>query len=469
MLATRFDGRIMSGTMRTRPFPVVNVLQVRGLGARRRPFLAQADQNRLLGIPVDILLARGQLAVVTDDAGLVIPGRLTASEEASDILDDILSEYEEFRQEDLRKWGSETLDQMAAVANGPSRTEISDLGVVDTFFGESILEDRQPKRDWPFLRRLCGADPDRRMDRLLLLRDESHQGLNIAALQANPFFCTPPSEMPRSWMFRYVSHGEAGFGKYFRIGVGEWGDVRRQVRNTISLLTALADYPFPSPISAAPGVWFWVLRDELVKFVKSDYDIHPELARLWVTLLTVENYNRVSSWVVAVLKDRAKRQKRKAIINKIALGAALIVIGVGVGIALSTAIPVGSAVSSGQVGQAATKIIGQEMAYQERRQAAEDMEQVARQFEQDDAAFAAEARRAADTIDAMAAAETRSRGLAPEEEEAIREGLVEREINPRDVGVHDFYPLEHESAPITDLLLGGGIAAVGIGLLALLR
>lgn len=227
------------------------------------------------------------------------------------------------------------------------------------------------------------------------------------------------------------------------------------------------DYPFPRPISVMPGIWYWKLKGDIQNYVAMDMIHTVPLDRMWITIATTMNYDEISAKIIKELKEKAKRKKRKAIIKKIAFGLTLGVISLGVGQALAGIIPAGIPVGATEIASATTQAIEMGVDYRDRKQMAEAMEKVAKQFERDDPRFAEEARKTAETFEFLSAEAERAAELAQDEAEAIAEGETEREIGPETHGQNlDFFP---EDSPLTALLIGGGIAAGVVGLLTVLK
>jgi hypothetical protein len=388
---------------------------------------------------------------------------------------------------------------LEAVRRNPTQEELEDLSVIDSFylhdphFGldpsmgrvpEGFIPsqllpctpadermkylDREPKGKGPPLpqwfwkqQREAKAAADALTDMEKALPD----------LSKDPFFCTKPIAIPGN---QYIQQF-FGRGGYFGIDESKpWGAERVPVWNSISFLGGLDGYPAPRPIPAMPGAWYNAIRADSAKFVHTGLILNPALARFWITLETLQVYDSVSNQIIAELKRQAKKKKRQALIQGIVIAVAGTILTFGlaaaiapaiaaIGIAAATAGTVASAVATTavQVGQ-------MELAAQEKRQAAKDLEKISKQFEAGDAGYAAEMDKAAQILDYEAAQEERAAKMSQEEIDALTEGGP-AEIGPEDVGgVHDFKPEQYSTGPSTALLVGGGlVAAAGAGALLL--
>jgi hypothetical protein len=472
--------------------PVVNLGSAglrmsRFLGQPAAPAPPPGQPNRLALIPVDMIRDRNVLLWIADRDGSVPDDPKAAKHQLRRIFEAIgramsgLGGRAWGVPTPVLLWNDEDMRILLQVANGPTADEIRDLALVDAFFGREERDGRGgdltkliaplactggqlPRTsDDPALRRLFHEPGERRISLAWMATPRRNQPTTIAS---NPFFCTPATQVqvPSPGSLLRVNLRE-----FFAIDSREeWGDVRMTLDNSLAFLTALVDYPFPSPISVMPGVWFGHVQGNIREFVHQDLFITPPLARLWVTLAVVTKYNDASAEIVHKLKRDAKRKKRKELIRKIALAATFAVITAGLALALAPLVAplvaAGIPLSASTVAGGVTGVIQYAMNEQDRKQAAEDLEKVAEQFERDDPAFAAEARKAAETIDYLAAATKRAAELTQEETDAIREGDTESEYTPQEVG---YFPDEsHEPGLSTEtLIVGGGIAAGAAALL----
>jgi hypothetical protein len=454
----------MSSAMRTRGFPVVNVLQVHGLGARRRPSLAQADQNRLLGIPLSQLFFRRQLAFTLDQQGKFVddPALVAAAGETLSYAYSWLP-VPGFTRAD--SWDRQEFSRLIEVANAPTPEEIVDLDAIDSLFDPVPPPIGEPETNDPLYDILClNRDPeDNEGGRVAHNKIEyGAKSYLLGLAPRTPFLCTSNSRFSR---IRGFSHWDEDPAGYLGVGRGGTWDVpkRAAVLNGATALRILTSYPFPSPISVIPHFWFAHNQAALSDFVNSDVPAGADLVRLWITLTTIETYDSVADAVIRELETQAKKEKRRQIMKAVTYAVAGIIFTAALGGVLASVLPSATATVTAST---VTKALQQALGDKERREAAEELEEVARVFEESDAAFAAESRWAAEVIDAAAADEAGRRGLTAEQAEAIEEGRTNPMPSP---ATHGSYPDYVPQASVTGLLIGGGIAAAGIGLLALLR
>lgn len=366
-------------------------------------------------------------------------------------------------------WPDDIYDALVAVANNPTPEEIEDLSLIDRFFYGPVptkFTTQRQRQAAPFGMEVCVLSPKQMragagyplFNAFLYNRDV------LIPFKDRPFFCPPSFQMPQPVTF-FVWKDQ--LARYFGISPRrEWGEAELAVRNTVAFLQALVDYPFPRPIGAMPGVWYHMLRSDIQKYVNDDMIETVPLSRMWITIATVETYPDVSAKIIRELKEKAKRQKRKALLKKIALGLTFAVIGAGVGAALVEIIPAGVPIAAGDIASATTQAIQTGIDKEDRKKVAESLEKTAKLFEQDDPRFAEELRKTAETFDYLGSQAERAKDLSEEEAEAVVEGETEREIGADTHGMNlDFYP---EDSPLTGLLIGGGVAAAAAGLFAVL-
>lgn len=457
MFSVSRKGRHIFGySVYTGPVPVART----GLSGRRVKYLGQTA-NRLLPLRTHAVVQRTGLLMVADAQGRVPdPATIRRTLQAGARI------WDERREviEAVLAMSDEELAVLGAVANGPTPEERSDLSLADSFFMVPT-QLRERKGSFEELRdRACGESQGEGRE---LFPMQGEREFAWGSLAGNAFFC--PQPVPFPYKVTAVIRSPA---EYFRLDRGaKWGDLRLVAANALMVMKVLENYPLPRPISAMPGVWYAHVRDKMNEFIRQGVPLNEPLIRMWVTLATIDSYDAVSAEIVHRLRRRERRQRRMGIIRAVALGVTLAILTAGIGLALAPLLPAGAVITGAEVATAVTTALELGLSVQERKEAAEGLEKIAKQFEQDDAGFAAEARQTAQALDYLAQQSEQAAQLSKEEAEAIAEGQVEREYGPEEVGVHDFDPLNPPPAPVSvgDLLMGGGIAAGAIGLLALLR
>lgn len=446
---------IFGGSLYTGPVPVART----GLSGRRVRWLGQVA-NRLPSLRTKTLAQRIGLLLVAD-----AQGRVPDPETVRQVLEANTRVWDERREviQAVLGMSDEELRTLAAVANGPTREETADLSLADSFFPvETATKER--KGSFEELRAHACGEPSRE-GRWQPMRGERELAWN--SLAGNSFFCPQPVALPPKVTTIIRSPVE-----YFRLDPNaRWGELRLTVANALAVMKVLESYPLPRPIAVMPAVWYVHVRDKMNEFIRQGVPLNDPLIHMWVTLATIDSYEAVSAEIASRLRRHARRQRRMAIIRAVAIGLTLAILTAGIGIALAPLLPAGAIVTGTEVATAVTTALELGMTSQERKEAAQGLERIAKQFEQDDAGFAAEARQTAKALDYLAQQSQEAAQLSKEEAEAMDEGRIEREYGPDEVGVHDFDPLHPTAGPVSvgDLLAGGGIAAGAIGLLALLR
>lgn len=317
-------------------------------------------------------------------------------------------------------WTVEERSALEAAWVTPTPEELSDVALIDSLFGWRMN---------PYLHVLiCNGVSFGRAGREMTIKRPP--------FSPTPFYCT--GAQPLSWGGAIAKSEE-----FFKLDpAAKWGDQRIVAQNIPTLLSVLKAYPFPSPLSAHLGIWSVIAQEKLAEAARYRWRLDPQVTRFLLTLIVLDTYAQASNEIMDYFEDKAKRQKRNAIITAIVLSVfslimpAIMAVGVA---ALTTVIDANEA-----------------------RQAAKDMIKAAQQFEATDAAFSAEIRKAAEIIDYQAAQEASATDLTPEEEDAIREPGQEGEVTPEEVEA-----AKSKKPPITELLVGGGVAASLIAFLLL--
>jgi len=220
----------------------------------------------------------------------------------------------------------------------------------------------------------------------------------------------------------------------------KWQDQRLVAKNAKVLTDTIGTYPIPSPLSAGPGIWYRVAQGKLSEAARYKWPLDPQVARFMITLIVLATYEQASNEIMDYFEDKARKDKRRAIINAIALAV------------FSLIMPAIAAAGFGAI----MAVLDAKKA----REAAKEMIAASKQFEATDAEFSSEITSAAEIIDYQAAQEQAATSLTQAEEDAIREHGQEGEITPEEVEA-----AKGKKPKIAELLVGGGVAA---GLVALL-
>lgn len=352
------------------------------------------------------------------------------------------------------------------VLSAPTQEELSDLALIDTVF---------IWRSEPKVNRVVPESPPQCLYELRSDHKWSVKGWgaltserfsrSMANVSQNPFYCTQPVPIPAN----YVIDAHYGVKEYFKLNESEtWGVEKSYVDNAVSVLTALQDYPFPSPIPIMPTIWYWMTQDDLVRLVHTELPLTPYAARIIITLLTLQKYDAVSTKIMDELEEKESRSRWKSVVKKLGLAATFAVIGAGI---LSALTPAVGAARAEQLVQGVKSVSGYALSQSEKRKAAQDLASTAKLFEESDAGYAAELYETASVIDTVATEEIRNGPLSEEMLEALEDLGLNPPLRPEDVG-GPFYPsLDSLTSLSTEtLLIGGGvIVAAGIVLYALLK
>ena len=465
---------------RTSPLRVVNP----GAGLRRvATFMGQETGPSLVPIPeappapnrldllkVETILNRAFLIPAVNEKGQLPtdPAKVKAKVAEWARLNLDTERFGKAREAiDISHWNDEDLRILIAVANAPTEPEISDLGLIDAFFGPEQTRFgfygwSRPSAIDILEARACGRKLEGERwgfgipEKLVSTGFDRESWSSWTA--SNPFFCTPPSAKvtvaPGKVLVLFQN--DKGLPGFFGISASdEWGEVRQRVSNAVVLMDVLSGYPFPSPISVMPGVWYEFARKDLQTIINQEGQLTPEVARFAATLVVLMHYDKASKRIVYLLKKKEKKRRRNAIIRAIGLSVVSIVFA----IALPAVVAAGV-----QAVQTALDV-------HQAREAAKDMVKAAKQFAATDAAFSKEVEKSAEIIDAWAAREEKQAPPTEEETAALAEdpeGYAE--LTPEALGGVQPAPEMGPEFPTTELLIGGGVAAgLAAVLLAVLK
>lgn len=258
------------------PVPVVN------LGHR---FMGQAQQNRLLSLPVKVILNN---VMIGSSAGL-------------------------------------PADQAAlvdAIQAAPTPEETEDLVLFRQFFVEPWIHG---------LQRAASSVSSALQN--ITLRPFGLFGRG--RFLSGPLIQTIPQQqlLPP---FRFIGiRGLVGPGAYFGVDGMTWAEARPIVRNAMELVRALANYPLPSPIPEMPIIFYDEAQADLSEAARYPGQLDPQLARFMVTMTVLENYNTVSARIIDELEEEAEEARRGAIIEAVVIGIASLVLPAVVGAGLA--------------------------------------------------------------------------------------------------------------------------------------
>ncbi len=437
--------------------------------------IAPEVRNRLAEVPVDIIRSRRQLLLVAD-AGGRMPATLDEALKRVYVprgqAQKQLEEKGGTRDVPISSWNKDDYAFLVAVNADPTEEELRDTALIDGLWTPQRfgVQRGRPGLMDALAAVACGTAHTEGIPREVVQAFSGERGGPpwlqqrgmprgaATPFAGNPFICGKPQKIPfPQSMWHYGDRIPQYFGLNGRL---PWEEIKGPALRTIAMLDALVDYPFPPPISVMPQFWYEAVKGQMQEFVHQDIIINRALARLWITMAVIENYESLSARIIHELKQKAKRQKRKKLVTTIALGITLAVIGVGLAAAFAAIIPAAGAVTAAAASEAVTNAVQLALSAEEKKKAAQDMEKVAKQFEADAPRFAEEARKAAQMLDYQAAQEAAAAAPTLEEAEAIAEGGVEKEVGPEDTGgpLLDVPP-PAEGPSRETLHIGGGVVA----------
>ncbi len=417
-----------------------------GLGIRRI-FMGQAEPaqaNRLLGVRTNVILSRASLlvpasvplpAIPPGYAGL-LPAPYTGARGSSRTAAG-KRELEALFPFPAPKWTPEEKAAIEAAAAAPTPEELDVAKLIDSFFGFHKYPLPQPFDHLGFR----GGGGKLGLAHLLACEGTSYAegrtSRRVPPWSTSPFYCTGARPS-----MAYSLKADQFFGID---PATKWGDQALVARNARVLLGELGSYPLPSPLSAAPGMWFRIAQAKLSEAARSTFPLDPQVARFMVTLIVLDTYEPAANAIMDYFKDKEKKAKKYAIIKLVALAVVSLVL---------------PAVAAAGLAALTTVIDAREA-----REAAKDMAKAAKQFAASDARFAAELQHAAEILDYQAAQEAAAAALTEEEAAAIAQPGQEGEITPEQVEA----AAAREGGGIpTELLVGGGVAAAAAVALAFL-
>jgi len=380
---------------------------------------------------------------------------------------DLLNAVLQNSQKTLPTLTSDQITALTAISQNPTQDEISDLAIIDAFFGTDALT--------PALCKLLQnpGDSANFLDRAENSRGGAYYGnfwLDVTpadiiagwlfysgtissgsqshywdvtqsnttpdernAIMTNPFFCSPPASYPD--IFYWGPKGN--YGAWFSLDATQtWGALKMQVQNAITIMDVLAGYPFPPPIDQYPGTFWSKEMAGIQQIMNIGVLANPQAVDLWVTLATVQDYSAMVTQIETILKKKAKEQKRKAIMD-----------GIGLAIASIVAAYVAPAIIAAAITVIKTAVTTY-MEIEQRKEAAQNLEDTSKLFAKDAPAFSQKVSDAANTLDAASAAEQASAPPSPAIQAAID---------------------EVPGGGISPLVPVGGIAAAGLAVLFLFK
>lgn len=215
-------------------------------------------------------------------------------------------------------------------------------------------------------------------------------------------------------------------------------------KNSKIIWTTLSQYPFPSPFLPGEAVSFFLskVKADLVDLASANYDLHEEDVRTWITLQMLAHYNEWVGMIQAAQDRLNQRRKHNAIVQGIVVAVGSLIMSFA---APAAFVLIFAAIRTGT------------QTYQELKNSKEAiaaMKQAYTAFAESDPAFAEEVKKAQALMEKWQA-----------EDDAKAAAAAAGTQTP----VATSLKFEAPAAPATNnlLLIGGAIAAVGLGALLL--
>ena len=221
----------------------------------------------------------------------------------------------------------------------------------------------------------------------------------------------------------------------------------RITRNGKTIWETLSKFPFPAPFLPGEAVSFFLgqLRPDLQQLAAGFDDLDPDAIRMWITVQMLNHYDDWTKMIEQAQERLASRRKKIALTKTIAVAVASFVVGLAAPVAFMALL---SAIKTAQE------------AYQNAKQAREMAKALAeaeKAFAESDPEFAKEVQRVEDAMNKLAAdAEARTAA------QAAAQGGGPSQVPAK-------APEGGGPSLTTSLAIGGGIAAIGMVALSLLK
>lgn len=205
----------------------------------------------------------------------------------------------------------------------------------------------------------------------------------------------------------------------------------------------MSSYPVPAPFTDIHYRWclLYLMQDDIKTLAGTPEPLNPEVVRMWITAEILKNYEEGSKEAQHVSQWNEEREKKHARKLK------YITIGVAAATAVITLIIPAAAAAAFAAVEAIQTAIKTYKTVQEQKEMAKSLADTAKAFQDSDAGFSSEVQKLADLADFEAARQAAAQPL-PEEPPA---------------------PVAAPSSGVSPLVIGGGIAAAGLAVLAIFR
>lgn len=203
----------------------------------------------------------------------------------------------------------------------------------------------------------------------------------------------------------------------------------------------MSSYPVPVPFTEIQYRWclLYLMQDDIKTLAGTPAPLNPELVRMWITAEILKNYEQGANEAQRISRWNEKQEKKHARkLKYITIGIAAVTA------VIAIIIPAAAAAAFAAV-QAIQTAIKTYKTIQEQKEMAKSLADAAKAFEESDAGFASEVKNLADLVDFEAARQAAAQPL-PEEPPP---------------------PAPAPSSGVSPLVVGGGIAAAGLAVLAI--
>lgn len=391
-------------------------------------YLGQLAQNRLLNLRTDNILARRMLYVdFLNPALFKGESPLTMMNRRVEIL------------------GQPDYQTLELVRTNPSQDEISDLGLIDAFWGPNVspvstLFDTPYDTGVPNYTNIVGnVTPAQArgyyMCRIPVWLPEA-SGVEVTPPSGDIFCCPTEPDLPDPYSpdkpNHYFMSSEVGGGAWSagwrfnafppraafwdRAMGSSWAEMKALIPNYVEIERVLEWYPFPEPFQRDYAfILGTYILPELREFAATPGVLNETIIRMFLTLTVLEKYGAMSAAVQEYLEEQADNEKRNMIIRT----AAIAVIGAVIGAGLAAAAIGTTTTAMVTKGIAA---LGNEFSKERQAEFAKDIEAASEAMKADDPEFAAEVKYTSDILKFLSGDTGQLGQLSPEEQAKIAAG-----------------------------------------------
>jgi hypothetical protein len=360
-----------------------------------------------------------------------------------------------------KMWGKDRIDKLLAMAKDATVQEMSDVKLIDNFFGIAVPKPEQAifgfkaqeslmpltpgrpsshadtlARNGESLVSQCKAGDDFIQTPAGFFRQRPGMSPNPSALRLCSFIPNAKNEFAWPSGIAYAINqfirgpgslfffdGKDHTNLFFPVQIWlagrknwnispdrTWGEVKPMVENALNVEKAIHGFPFPTPGQAIGGIWMDLAKNDLVKFVNIPRVHSKDDIEAFIVLDLLTRWERVITVMEKHFERRAKKQKRKMIVK--------IVAGVALGAMLTFIAP--AILSTG-----VTLAMGG-LEDIKKRKAAVGLQKAMAQFAKTDVAFSGKIQNVIGYLGTIAAEEAEQKPPTPIEQEAKLEPPEEK-------------------------------------------